>query len=87
MTSEILFSRRTFAGARFTERSTVLKDSDMYKDVYIKSSKTHAERTRLIELNARTLLNQIPQGKNFRVDASGRIRVRQGDGQRQPPTP
>lgn len=70
---------------RVLRKKTVLKDSDMYKDVYIKSSKSHAER--LIELNARTLLNQIPQGKNFRVDASGRIRVRQGDGQRQPPPP
>jgi hypothetical protein len=49
--------------------------SENYKNVYIKSSKSHAER--LIELNARTLLSQLPQGKNFRVDANGRIRSRQ----------
>jgi hypothetical protein len=53
-----------------------LKDSDHHKDIYLKSSKSHAER--LIELNARTLLRQLPQGNNFRVDANGRIRARQG---------
>ncbi len=52
----------------------VLKDSETYKDVYIKSSKSHAER--LIELNARTLLRELPQGHNFRVDANGRIKQR-----------
>ena len=52
-----------------------LKDSAHYKDVYIKSSKSHAER--LIELNARTILRQIPQGNNFWVDSNGRIRPRQ----------
>lgn len=53
----------------------VLKDSGTYKRVILKSDKTHAER--LIELNARTLLRQLPDGNNFRVDANGRIRERQ----------
>ena len=70
---------------RVLRKKTVLKDSDLYKDVYIKRCKSHTER--MIELNARTLFNHIPQGENFRVDASGRIRARQGDGQRQPPPP
>ncbi|WAR23590.1 hypothetical protein MAR_037259, partial [Mya arenaria] len=49
-----------------------LKDSDHYKQVYIKSCKSHAER--LIELNARAILQQLPQGHDLRVDANGRIR-------------
>ena len=57
------------------DMSPLIKDSAHYKDVYIKSSKSHAER--LIELNARTILRQIPQGNNFWVDSNGRIRPRQ----------
>ncbi|KAH3818022.1 hypothetical protein DPMN_119609 [Dreissena polymorpha] len=68
---------------------SLLKEKAPYKNVYIKSSKSHAER--LIELNARTLLSQLPQGSNFRVDANGRIRPRQNTDrqdqqQRQPET-
>lgn len=51
-----------------------LKDSEDYKRVYVKSCKSHAER--LIELNARALLRSMPGGRNFRVDASGRIKRR-----------
>ena len=52
----------------------VLKDIDDYSNVFIKSSKSHAER--LIELNARAILRELPQGRNFRIDANGRIRQR-----------
>lgn len=54
-----------------------LKNNEHYKDVYLKSSKSHAER--LIELNARTILRHLPQDQrnSLRVDASGRIRARQ----------
>ena len=52
-----------------------LKDLQQYSDVYVKSCKSHAER--LIEMNARALLRQMPDGKNFRVDANGRIQPRQ----------
>lgn len=51
-----------------------LKDNNNYKNVYIRSCKSHAER--LIESNARALLRQIPEGRNFRVDANGRIQPR-----------
>ena len=56
----------------------VLKDINPFKNVYIKSSKSHTER--LIELNARMVLRHLPQGNNFRVDANGRIRARQIQG-------
>lgn len=51
-----------------------LKDKEPYKRVYINSCKTRAER--LMEYNARSLLRQLPDGRNFRVDASGRIQQR-----------
>jgi hypothetical protein len=54
-----------------------LKDHDTYKSVYLKSSKSHAER--LIELNARTILRNIPNGNMYRVDANGRIKPRAQD--------
>jgi hypothetical protein len=40
--------------------------------VYVKSSRSHAER--LIELNAKALVRGLPEGHNLRVDASGRIK-------------
>ena len=51
-----------------------LMDSQNFKRVFLKSSKSHAER--LIELNARTLLQALPTGKSYRVDANGRIKSR-----------
>lgn len=42
-----------------------------YRSVFLRSSKTHTER--LIELNARTILNEMPNGKDFRITANGRI--------------
>ena len=51
-----------------------LKDSGTYSRVYLKSSKSHAER--LIELNARAILRELPQGSNLRLDANGRIKRR-----------
>lgn len=51
-----------------------LKTSQTFSEVYIKSYKSHAER--LIELNARAILRQLPQGRNFRVDANGRIQAK-----------
>lgn len=52
-----------------------LKDTMDYKRVFLKSCKSHAER--IIELNARTLLRQMPDGHNFRVAANGRIQQRE----------
>ena len=51
-----------------------LAESQAFKRVFLKSSKSHAER--LIELNARTLLQALPTGKSYRVDANGRIKSR-----------
>ena len=51
-----------------------LRDNAQYKSVFLKSCKTHAER--LIELNARAILKELPRGKSFRVDANGRIKTR-----------
>ena len=48
-----------------------LREHDTYKSIFLRSSKSHTER--LIELNARTLLNQIPQGNQFRITSNGRI--------------
>lgn len=42
-----------------------------YRSVFLRSSKSHTER--LIELNARTILNEMPNGKDFRITANGRI--------------
>ena len=52
-----------------------LKNIEEYQEVYVKSCKSHAER--LIEINARTLLRQMPNGRDFRVDANGRIQRRE----------
>lgn len=48
-----------------------LREVDAYKTEFIRSSKSHTER--LIELNARTLLNEIPNGNQFRITSNGRI--------------
>ena len=54
-----------------------LKDTDDFKNVFLKSSKSHAER--LIELNARAILRELPQGRSLRVDSNGRIKPRNGN--------
>ena len=48
-----------------------LRDTQKYKSVFLRSSKTHTER--LIELNARTILHELPQGNQFRITSNGRI--------------
>jgi len=52
-----------------------LKDNETYKNVYLKSCKSHAER--LIEQNTRAILRQLPQGRRFRITANGRVQERQ----------
>jgi hypothetical protein len=49
----------------------VLKDLEAYTNIYLKSCMSRVER--LVEMNARAVLRQLPQGKEFRVNASGRI--------------
>lgn len=48
-----------------------LQNVEAYKSVFLRSSKSHTER--LIELNAKTILNQIPNGNQFRITSNGRI--------------
>ena len=38
---------------------------------FLRGSKTHTQR--VLELNARTLLDQMPNGNEFRITSSGRI--------------
>ncbi|KAK6180904.1 hypothetical protein SNE40_008869 [Patella caerulea] len=52
-------------------KKMTIVNHDQFKDVYIRSSKTHTER--VIELNAKTILKEIPNGHEFRVRGNGRI--------------
>jgi hypothetical protein len=61
-----------------------LKETEKYKTTFIRSSKSHTER--LIELNARTILSEIPQGKMYSITANGRI-VKKANGPQQPNNP
>ena len=54
-----------------------LKQSRHYKNVYMHGSKTHTER--ILELNAKTLLSELPNGNQYRVTANGRIVKKQTD--------
>lgn len=59
------------------EKKNVLREKrniryvEKYKTVFIRSSKSHTER--LIELNARTMLSELPHGNQFRITSNGRI--------------
>ena len=48
-----------------------LKDHAEFKNVFLRSSKTHTER--LLELNTRTLLKHIPNGDQLRLTSHGKI--------------
>lgn len=48
-----------------------LNTSALYSNVWIRSSKSHAER--LNDLNFRTILGMIPGGNNMKVTANGKI--------------
>ena len=54
-----------------------LKQSQHYKNVYMRESKTRTER--MLELNAKTLLSELPNGNQYRVTANGRIVKKQPD--------
>ena len=76
-----------FSVENFDQKVLVLRNKSKlrtvqsHEDVYIRSSKSRIER--LIEMNARTVLRNLPQGCDFRVDGRGRIVNRQ---QQQPTT-
>ena len=48
-----------------------LGNSDKFQKVFIRSSQSHTER--LIELNFKTLLQEIPNGGQYRVTGNGRL--------------
>lgn len=60
-----------------------LQQDDQYKMVFLRSSKTHAER--IHEMNVRTLLNIIPQGNSFRLTGNGKL-VRKQNAQASAPS-
>ena len=52
-----------------------LKETERYKKVFLRSSKSHVER--LLELNIQKLLDEIPYGRDkYRLTANGRLVVR-----------
>ena len=57
-----------------------LKESedDTMKQVFIQSSRTHVER--LLELNVKAVLNELPNGNTYRVTANGRLVKKTGSG-------
>ena len=54
-----------------TSKKELKNGTNMYKKVYIRTSKSHLER--LIDLNFRTLLQELPNGPAYRVTGSGRV--------------
>ena len=48
-----------------------LKRSRDFKNVYLPSSESHTER--ILELNTKTLLSELPNGNQYRMTANGRI--------------
>ena len=63
---------------------SALKDQQRFRNIFIQSSKSHVER--LLELNARTLLRELPTGRTYRVSANGRIlKKRENERENEPP--
>jgi hypothetical protein len=48
-----------------------LKDSGLFKHTYVRSSKSHIER--MIQSNFQTILQQLPEGGNYRFTGNGRL--------------
>ena len=48
-----------------------LRNSAEFKNVYLRTSKSHSDR--LMELNMKTLLNEIPNGEQYRIAGNGRL--------------
>ena len=53
------------------QNKSALQKVSGYSRVYIRSSQTHAER--LIQLNFKTILNEMPNGGEYRVTGNGRL--------------
>ena len=61
-----------------------LRGHSIYDRVYLRSSKSHTER--LLELNAKTILSELPNGHLYRVAANGRILKKDNSRDRRPST-
>lgn len=48
-----------------------LRQTEQYKSVFLRGSKSHTDR--ILELNARTLLNELSNGCQFRITSNGQI--------------
>ncbi len=48
-----------------------LKDSGEFRRTYLRSSKSHVER--LVDLNFRTILQEMPGGNQYRITGNGRL--------------
>lgn len=55
-----------------------LKDHPDFKNIYMRSAKSHTDR--LIELNFRTILQEIPGGEDYFITGNGRLKKRDNDG-------
>ena len=53
------------------KNKTILKRTQGFERVFVRSSKTHLER--LMDLNFRTVLAEIPQGTTYKITGNGRI--------------
>ena len=60
-----------------------LKQSSDFSRVYIRTSKPYAER--VAEMNLKTLLSSLPNGKDFYLSGNGRLMPRSGPGPNKPP--
>ena len=56
------------------QKSKLAKSDGEYRHVYLRSSKTRTER--LIDLNFRTLLHELRNGKNYRGAENGRVIIK-----------
>lgn len=45
--------------------------SFIYTSVFLRGSKSHTDR--ILDINAQTLLNELPNGNQFRITSNGRI--------------
>ena len=57
---------------------TELRKTRKFRHVYIKGAQTHAER--LIDLNFKIILNEMPKGDSYRVTGNGRL-VKKAEGE------
>ena len=55
-------------------KKQMLKSNEKFLKVYIRSAKTHTER--MIELNFRTLLDEIPSRQQIYIAGNRRVRRR-----------